>query len=86
MGTIWTINWRVPRSSEIVSLKNGFYNFRAQIDYHHTVDPGTSCCSSKGTRRPIRIPNEDAQSVTRAIDEIFNLTALACVHLPTILR
>ena len=32
----------LPQLSDFVPLKNGFYSFRAQTDYHHPVDPGTS--------------------------------------------
>ena len=28
--------------SDFLPLKNGFNGFRAQIDEHHPVDPGTS--------------------------------------------
>ena len=33
----------LPQLSDVVPLKkNEFYSFRAQIDEHHPVDPGTS--------------------------------------------
>ena len=32
----------LPQLSDFVPLKNGFDSFRAQIDEHNPVDPGTS--------------------------------------------
>ena len=32
----------LPQLSDFVPLKNGFYIFRAQTDYHHPVDLSTS--------------------------------------------
>ena len=32
----------LPQLSDFVPLRSWFYSFRAQIDLHHPVDPGTS--------------------------------------------
>ena len=42
----------LPQLSDFVPLRNVFYSFRAQTDYHHPVDPDTySVVSCKGSRR-----------------------------------
>ena len=38
----YMINCCVPQPIDWVPLKNGLCSFRAQMDQHHPVDPGTS--------------------------------------------